>query len=362
MTGPQVGGHHQYGISEVGFPPLGVGEHPLLHHLEEDGPHVPVGLLQLVQQHNRPGLPTHPLGKLSPLLMAHVARRGADEAGDAVGLHILGHVEAEEGLLAAEQSAGQGTAQLGLAHPGGAQQEEAAHRPPGVLQPQPPPADGPCHRLGRLVLAQQVPAQGGLQPGQGLPVGLIRVAHRDPGPLGQHRPDVLLPHGPGGLLLLPAAAARLQLPPEVPLRVPEHGRLLKVLLADGLGQLPPRLDCPLLQLPQLGREGPGGQPGLGGRLVHQVDGLVGQEPLGQIADGQVHRRLQGAVGDGQVVVGLVPPPEALQNGQGLLPGGLPDGDGLEPPLQGGVLLNILPVLVQGGGPNDLDLPPGEGGL
>ena len=159
-----------------------------------------------------------------------------------------------------------------LPTPVGAQEEEAAHRPPGVLQPQPPPADGLSHRPGRLVLAQQVPAQGGLQPGQGLPVGLVRVAHRDPGPLGQHRPDVLLPHGPGGLLLLPAAAARLQLPPEVPLRVPEHGRLLKVLLADGLGQLPPRLDRPLLQLPQLGREGPGGQPGLGGRLVHQVDG------------------------------------------------------------------------------------------
>ena len=43
-------------------------------------------------------------------------------------------------------------------------------------------------------------------------------------------------------------------------------------------------------------------------------------------------------------------------------GGLLHDDGLEPPLQSGVLLNVLAVLVEGGGPDDLELPPAEGGL
>ena len=164
------------------------------------------------------------------------------------------------------------------------------------------------------------------------------------------------PHCPGGVLRLPAALSRLQLPAEVPLRVPEHGRLLKVLLSDGLRQLPSRLDRPLLQLLQFLRQDPCGQPRPGGRLVHQVNSLVRQEALGQIADGQIHRRCQGSIGDGQVVVRLVPAPQPPEDSQRLFPGGLPDCDRLEPPLQGGVLLNIPPVLVQSGGPQHLDLP------
>ena len=173
---------------------------------------------------------------------------------------------------------------------------------------------------------------------------------------------MLLSHRPWGVLRLPAALPRLQLPAEVPLRVPEHSCLLKVLLPDGLRQLPPRLDRPLLQLLKLLRQRPGGQSGPGGCLVHQIDGLVRQEALGQIADGKIHRRRQRPIGDGQVVVGLIPAPQPPKDGQRLLPGGLPDGDRLEPPLQGGVLLNIPPVLVQGGGPQHLDLSPGEGGF
>ena len=38
------------------------------------------------------------------------------------------------------------------------------------------------------------------------------------------------------------------------------------------------------------------------------------------------------------------------------------GDGLEAALQGGVLLDVLAVLGEGGGADDLDLAPGEGGL
>ena len=75
----------------------------------------------------------HRLGELSAVLMAHIALGGADEAGDGVGFHILRHVEADQGVLTAEEDSGQGPAQLGLAHAAGTQEEEAAGGPAAVF-------------------------------------------------------------------------------------------------------------------------------------------------------------------------------------------------------------------------------------
>ena len=61
-----------------------------------------------------------------------------------------------------------------------------------------------------------------------------------------------------------------------------------------------------------------------------------------------------------MVVGLIPAPQAPQDSQGLVSGGLTHRDGLEAALQGRVLFDIFPVFIQGGGPDDLDLSPGEG--
>ncbi len=61
-------------------------------------------------------------------------------------------------------------------------------------------------------------------------------------------------------------------------------------------------------------------------------------------------------------MGLVPAPEALEYFQSLRPGGFFHGDRLEAALQSGVLLDIFAVLVDGGSPDDLQLPPAEGRL
>ena len=160
---------------------------------------------------------------------------------------------------------------------------------------------------------------------------------------------------------LPAVLTAAQLPAEVVLRVPQHGRPLIVLLRHRPGLLPGRLLRPARQRPQSG-----GHVLLHPQpcrpLVDEVDGLVGQEPVGQIPAGQLHRRRQRPVGDGQSVVLLVLPPQALQNVQRLLRGGLRHPDGLEPPLQRRVLFDILAVLLQRGGPHHLDLPPAQSGL
>ena len=97
-------------------------------------------------------------------------------------------------------------------------------------------------------------------------------------------------------------------------------------------------------------------------LVDEVDGLVRQVPVGQVAVGQVGRGHQGLVGDGHRVVRLVAVAQALQDLDGQRHVGLLHLDGLEAALEGGVLLQVLAVLVDGGGPDGLQLAPGQHGL
>ncbi len=85
-----------------------------------------------------------------------------------------------------------------------------------------------------------------------------------------------------------------------------------------------------------------------GRFVHQVDGLVRQLPVADVAVRQRRRRHQGRVGDVDAVVHLVALLQAAQDGDGVLHGGLADVDLLETALQRGVLLHVLAVFVQRG--------------
>ena len=62
------------------------------------------------------------------------------------------------------------------------------------------------------------------------------------------------------------------------------------------------------------------------------------------------------------VVGLVAVAQALEDLQRLVLGGRVDDDGLEPPLQGAVLLDVLAVLVHGCGADALDLAARQGRL
>ena len=85
------------------------------------------------------------------------------------------------------------------------------------------------------------------------------------------------------------------------------------------------------------------------RLVDQVDGLVGQEAVGDVAVRQGRRRHQRAVGDLHLVVRLVSVLQAAQDRDRILDARLVDIDRLEAPRQGGVLLDVLAVFVERGG-------------
>ena len=101
---------------------------------------------------------------------------------------------------------------------------------------------------------------------------------------------------------------------------------------------------------------------VGAGLVQQVDGLVRQAAIADIALGELGGGLQGVRGIVDLVVLLVARGQPLQDLQGLGGAGLAHQDGVETPLQGLVGLDEAVVLVQGISADDLEAALGQGGL
>ena len=143
------------------------------------------------------------------------------------------------------------------------------------------------------------------------------------------------------------------------LLVPQAAGLLEALRLDGVLLLLLDVGDAVLELLQVGRGLHALDAQAGAGLVDEVDGLVGEVAVRDVALGQVGRGHEGLIGDGDPVVRLVAVPQALQDLDGVGHGGLFDLDRLEAALQGGVLLQVLAVLVQRGGADGLQLTPGQ---
>ncbi len=100
----------------------------------------------------------------------------------------------------------------------------------------------------------------------------------------------------------------------------------------------------------------------GGGLVDQVDGLVGQVPVGDVALAERGRGDHGRVGDAHAVMDLVALLEAAQDRDGILHARLLHHHRLEAALEGGVLLHVFAVLIQGGGADHVQLAARQHGL
>ena len=94
-------------------------------------------------------------------------------------------------------------------------------------------------------------------------------------------------------------------------------------------------------------------------LIDQVDRLVGQEAVGDVAVGQRRRGDQRRVGDPHLVVDLVLALEAAQDRDRVLDARLLDEHRLEAALERGVLLDVLAVLVERGRADGAQLAAGE---
>ncbi len=163
VLGTHVGGHDNHGIAKIYLPPLGIGEAAVLQDLQENIEDLRMGLFNFVEEDYRIGLLPHLFRQLPRLFIAHIAGRGANQAGDGVSFHVLGHVEADHGLLIAEELLRQGPGQFRFPDPRGTQEDKGTDGSFRVLEARPGPAHRLGHRLHRFLLADNPPVQAFLQ-------------------------------------------------------------------------------------------------------------------------------------------------------------------------------------------------------
>ena len=141
-----------------------------------------MGLLDFVQQDHGVGTAPDGLRQLPPLVVADVARRGADQAGHRVPLHVFGHVEADHGLFTPEHERRERARQQGLADARGAEEDERADGPPRVLEAGARPTHGAGNGLDGLILAHDRLVQCILHVEQTLGLLFLDAGHGDTGP------------------------------------------------------------------------------------------------------------------------------------------------------------------------------------
>ncbi|OQA08531.1 MAG: hypothetical protein BWY66_00947 [bacterium ADurb.Bin374] len=197
-----------------------------------------MSFLDLVEKQDAVRLFADRVGELSTLLVSDVAGRRADQARDGVLFHIFTHIETQEGDPERLRHLAR---HLGLANTRRSGKQEAAHRPPLATQPGTRTFDAGHEGLDGLVLAENDAPEHIVERLE--PVGIRR---RDAGRWNAR-------HARNGFLDIPHA--------------------------DGLALLVFRR-----QLVQ------------GGRLVDQVDRLVGKELFGEMPRRKVNRGFQSRSG------------------------------------------------------------------
>ena len=326
-------------------------------------------------------------------------------------LHVLRHVDARHRVLVVEQVGGERLGKLGLADAGGAEEHERADRPVGVLETGTGASHGLGDGLHRLALADDALADLVLHAQQLLALALQHLVDRNAGPARHDLRDVVGRHGLLDHRALAVFARLRLLELLLQLRnvsISQFAGALELALALRDGELVARLvelllevcgqaELLLLGAPRRGERGglffevgklllePAkpvlrrlvllqlqrlaldlelhdaavdlverlglgidlhSQPRRG--LVDEVDRLVGQEAVGDVAVGQRRRRDQRGVRDAHLVVLLVLLLDAAQDRDRVLDRGLADEHRLEAPRKCGVLLYMLAVFVERG--------------
>src|SRR5215203_6559117 len=283
---PDVGGHDKHNVLEVHGAALRIRELPVLQYLQHDVEDIGVGLLDLVEEDDRVRTPPHLLCELSTLIVTDVAWRRPDEAAHRMTFHVLGHVEPDHGVLVAEEVFGQGPRELGLADSCRTEEDERAARTVRVFYTGKGTPYGAGDGLYGLVLPDDASVQGVLHLQKSCRLLLGHLLDRNAGPHGDDLGDLVLTDGDALLLDLALAPGLLELASlgdELALGVPETRGLLELLAVDGGLFLGAHGGEFLVYLLVVGRRGHGLYPHLGSRLVDEVDSLVRQEAVRDVA-------------------------------------------------------------------------------
>eukprot|EP00906_Rhabdomonas_costata_P004958 RCo007437 len=154
-----------------------------------------VSLLELVQEDDLVRPAPHGLRQLTTLVVPDVPWGSSDQPGDAVLLHVLGHVNAADRVLIVEQELRQGLAQLSLPNTSGSKEHESSQGPVVLVQPRTGQPNGVCDGSDGMVLANDALLQLSLHVDQLLLLAHHQLVHRNPSGLGNHHGDVLRSDG-----------------------------------------------------------------------------------------------------------------------------------------------------------------------
>ncbi|MPN63349.1 hypothetical protein SDC9_211107 [bioreactor metagenome] len=142
---------------------------------------------------------------------------------------------------------------------------------------------------------------------QTLSLFFCQFGHRNPGPAGHDACDVLPIDRKTGLgaFALPVAACLVHPGLHLLFIVAQFGGVFKVLLLDGVFLFLLEHLQLLLDFLDLERFNQTRQPHFGSGFVNQIDGLVGQKPVGDIPRREFDGSLKRRIGDFYSVVRLV---------------------------------------------------------
>ena len=415
----EVRGHDQNGVLEINGAPLGIGDAPVVEDLQQHVEHVWMGFLNFVKKDDGIWLATHGFGELAAFFVADVSWRRADQTADGIFLHVLAHIDAHHVVFVVKKGFGEGFGQLCLTNASRTEEEEGADWFRWILDAGLGADDGIGDFFHGLVLADDALVQLFVEMEGFLTLALGQLGDRNASPTGNDRSDLVFVDGfmhelelagfdlvffffeltlqlwqhailqlahfrqialtlsqldlavdagdlvtqlgwtlDGVLFVFPLGVQHLEL-------VFVVGELLldgfETLLAEGVFFLFQRhfvelqLQIAMLQLVDLFRLGILFGLDLGASLVDQVDGLVRQETIGDVAGGEGGGGDQRVVGDAHAMVGLVIFAQTTQDGDRFIDRRLVNHDTLETALQGGVLFDVLAVFVEGCGADAVQL-------
>ena len=363
MARADVGGHDENRVFEVDGVAETVGQLAVLKNLQQDVEDIRMRLLDFVKQHDRVRRTLDALGELTALLVAHVARRQTDELGDGVLLHVLRHIEADERLVGAEEELGQSAGHFRFAHAGWSQEQERADGAMRRLEAGARAANSAGEGADGLLLRDDALVQLFLDAEQLLRLFFLDAGDGHAGPAGDNILDVLAADNAGSRVVeVVLVAESAQILALLALLVGVEAGLLELVVGDGrVHAMDDELDA-LLHLGDFIGQRSLAQLDARAGLVDEVDGLVGQEAIGDVAIGVRDRELDRVVGVADGVELLVAVLDAHDDLDGIGLVGRRHLDGLEAALERAVLLDGLAELGRCGCADALNFATREGGL
>ena len=176
-----IGGHDDHGIFEIDRAALCVRNASLIKNLKQNIEDVRMCLFDLVEQNDRIRLAAHLFGELARLIIADIAGRRTDDAGNAVLFHKFGHIKADECFRCIEQLVSQLLDQLCLPPARGAHKDKGSRTAAGT-DLHTAAADSCRYEGYRLVLADHLGFQRFLQARQAAQVALDDFARGNASP------------------------------------------------------------------------------------------------------------------------------------------------------------------------------------